>query len=91
MALSRYLQVKRCKCFGIELDVHEVHCHHVDPHLRLKRDRYQNLIIVHPYIHRLIHLQDEQLMKEYLEILKLDSKQKRKLNEYREKAGNKKI
>ena len=84
-------QKGKCAISGLELDVHEVHCHHADPQLMEKRDRYSNLVIIHPYVHRLIHLKDETLIREYLEILKLDSKQIKKLNLYREKAGNKKI
>jgi hypothetical protein len=51
-------------------------------------DSYKNLILVSPNIHTLIHSINSTLIKSYLKILKLSSKQLRILNQYRKKIGN---
>ena len=45
------------KCFiaGIRLEIDEVHCHHKTPIKYGGNDAYDNLIIVHKDIHKLIH------------------------------------
>ena len=40
---------------GIRLNVKDVHCHHIKPLKYGGNDRYENLIIVHKEIHKLIH------------------------------------
>lgn len=51
-------------------------------------DSYKNLILISPKVHTLIHSINDLLIKSYLKILKLSSKQLRILNQYRKKIGN---
>jgi len=84
-------QKGKCAILGLDLEVDDIHCHHINPTLHEKRDKYQNLLIVHPYIHKLIHINDEKLIQDYFTILKLNKSQITKLNEFRKKAGKEPI
>ena len=50
-------------------------------------DRYENLIILHKDIHRLLHAAKEETIKAYLSQLQLTYKQKAKLNKLRQLAN----
>lgn len=87
--ISLYVAQKgKCAVSGIKLDVDEIECHHIEPYWKCKSDVYANLVIVHPYIHKLIHIKNQTLIEEYLDLLKLSKEEIKKVNKFREKVGN---
>ena len=46
-------------------------------------DEFNNLVIVHEDVHRLIHATSEKTIERYRNILQLDGKQLKKLNQFR--------
>lgn len=79
----------KCGITGIEFQcLEDIHCHHKLPKQYGGTDRYDNLVLLLPQDHRLIHAADEITIRKYLELLKLDKTQILKLNKYRELAKN---
>lgn len=79
----------KCGITGIEFQcLEDIHCHHKLPKQYGGTDRYDNLVLLLPQVHRLIHAADEITIRKYLELLKLDKTQILKLNKYRELAKN---
>ncbi len=66
----------------------DIHCHHKKPRQNGGSDKYENLVLVLPPVHILIHAIQAETINKHLEILRLDKEQMRKLNKYREKTGN---
>ena len=58
----------------------DIHCHHKTPKENGGTDKYQNLVLVLKPAHILIHATDEHTISQYLNMLKLDTKQLEKLN-----------
>lgn len=85
-------QQGKCAVTGkVFVTTDEIHCHHIIPKEFGGDDSYQNLVLVLDLVHRLIHAKKEDTIRQYLDILKLESEELRKVNSYREKAGNEKI
>lgn len=80
-------QYGRCAILGIELDVDEIHCHHIKPREQGGTDVYDNLVIVHVDIHRLTHATSQELIAEILRKWRLTPEQVKKVNKFRSKAG----
>lgn len=80
-------QYGRCAVSGKKLEIGEIHCHHNVPKHLGGTDEYKNLIIVSSDIHRLIHATKPETIQKYLEQLKLDAKQLRKLKNLRKLAN----
>lgn len=79
----------KCAITGIEfLSFDEIHCHHKIPLHLGGTDEYSNLILVIEDVHTLIHATKDETIQKYLNVLKLDSVQKEKLNNLRKMAGN---
>ena len=90
--ISLYVgQYGKCYVLGEPLDVSELHCHHKKPKALGGSDRYQNLVIIHESVHRLIHATDDGTINGYLSILKLNAEQLEKVNKLRGQVGNKPI
>jgi len=86
--ISLYVaQYGKCAITGQILELHEIHCHHKKPVSQGGNDRYENLIILHKDIHRLLHATKEETIKAYLSQLQLTYKQKAKLNKLRQMAN----
>lgn len=82
--LSRYsMQNGKCSVTGIFLRTQDVHCHHIIPRKFGGTDEFDNLVIIHKWVHRLIHAKTKETIKEYLQLLQLTNKQMKKLNKYR--------
>ena len=82
--ISRYsMQLGKCAITGKFLSANEVHCHHKKPRLLGGTDEFKNLVIVHKDVHRLIHATDNMTIEKYRDILQLDGKQLKKLNQFR--------
>jgi len=86
--ISLYVaQYGKCAITEKILELHEIHCHHKKPVSQGGNDRYENLIILHKDIHRLLHATKEETIKAYLSQLQLTYKQKAKLNKLRQLAN----
>ena len=81
-------QFGKCAVTGKEfLDISEVHCHHRVPKELDGKDNYQNLILVLPEIHRLIHASREDTIRMYMDVLKPNEKQLERINKLRIEAN----
>jgi hypothetical protein len=80
-------QFGNCAVTGKKLEVGDIHCHHKLPKFCGGTDKYNNLVIVSQDVHRLIHATNPNVIREYLDKLKLDDKQMLKLNKLRSLAG----
>ena len=81
-------QYGNCRILKTRLSVNHFHCHHVKPIQGSGNDKYKNLVIFHPDIHRLIHQTKFDTIHQLLVKLKLSSEQIRKVNQFRLKVGN---
>ena len=79
-------QYGKCAILGIVLDIEDIHCHHKLPKHLGGKDSYQNLVIVHKDVHKLIHAVKPETICKYLSKLNLDSKQLKKVNSLRKQA-----
>lgn len=90
--ISLYVaQNGKCAVTGVALELDDIHCHHKMPIQLGGNDRYENLIILHKNVHKLLHATQPETIQHYLSILKLDPKQKSKLNKLRVLANVQKI
>ena len=83
-------QYGKCAVTGLELAYDEIHCHHIVPRNRGGTDKYDNLVIVHKDIHKLIHASNikviEEILTEFAKTLNV-----KKLNRLRKSVGNTEI
>ena len=77
----------KCAIAGVDLQIGDIHCHHIIHRTQGGTDRYENLLLVTVDVHRLLHATQEDTIQALLKKLNLTLKQKAKLNYYREKAG----
>ncbi|EJR06811.1 hypothetical protein II7_04871, partial [Bacillus cereus MSX-A12] len=90
--ISKYVaQYGKCYVTGEEIGIERVHCHHIVPIKQGGDDKYNNLVIVDWFIHKLIHMTNLNKITHYLRSFKLNKKQMDKLNVLRTKAGNEPI
>ena len=66
----------------------EIHCHHKKPLSKGGSDNYQNLIIVHKDVHKLIHATNKDTINAYLKTIEPTQTMLNKINKLREKVGN---
>ena len=84
--ISRFVgQNGKCYITGIRLLTEEVHCHHKVPLKLGGTDKYDNLVIVHKTIHKLIHSNNIKLILKLSE--KWTVKSKSKFNQLRKQAN----
>ena len=76
-------QYGKCAVTGRKLERKEIHCHHKLPKYFGGTDEYKNLVIVSEDVHRLIHATNPETIRKYLDKLKLDAKQLKKLEKFR--------
>ena len=79
-------QYGKCAILGTVLDIEDIHCHHKLPKHLGGKDNYQNLVIVHKDVHKLIHATKPDTIYKYLSKLNLDNKQIKKVNSLRKQA-----
>lgn len=90
--ISLYVaQRGKCAITKEELSLGEIHCHHITPKSLGGGDNYQNLIILHERIHKLIHATQKDTISELMQTVQLDKRQLDKLNKLRKSAGNEAI
>lgn len=86
--LSLYCaQYGKCAVTGMVLDAEEVHCHHKIPVHMGGKDNYQNLIILHEDVHRLVHAKLPGTIQRYAKQLTLNSRALQKVNKLRKLIG----
>ncbi|MEG1926653.1 MAG: group II intron reverse transcriptase/maturase [Ruthenibacterium sp.] len=69
------------------LEVGNIHCHHKIPRKQGGNDRYANLTLVSEKVHILLHATDSEVIALYTQLLKLNAKQRKKLNALRKTAS----
>lgn len=90
--ISRYAaQQGKCAITGQFLLMDEFEGHHINPKYKGGMDEYENLVILSKAAHLLIRATAPDLIKNLLELLQLNKKQMKKLNEYRAKYGTEEI
>lgn len=86
--LSKYSsQLGLCQISGFPLD-ENMEVHHVIPISLGGNDSYKNLILVTPYVHKLIHATKSNTIDFYLHKLGLIKQEINKVNKYRKIIGN---
>lgn len=81
-------QQGKCYVLGtIFENVSEIHCHHKTPKYLGGDDKYNNLVLVHEDVHKLIHATNKETILTYLEKLNLKSLQMKNLNYLRFKMN----
>ena len=81
----------KCAILRENLMLDDIHCHHKIPKALGGTDEYNNLVIVHEEVHRLIHATSKETIQKLLDSLKLDVQQIKKVNKLRELANLTKI
>lgn len=90
--ISRYAAQKgKCAITNRFLLIDEVEGHHIKPKYKGGSDDYDNIMILSPEAHLLIRITDTNKINKLLKELKLNKKQKVKLNELRKIYGTKEI
>lgn len=84
-------QYGKCAILGKVLEIDDIHCHHKLPKKLGGKDNYQNLIIIHKDVHRLIHATRQETISKYLSLLNLNKQQISKVNKLRKMVGNETI
>lgn len=68
--VARYSQQKgKCAITGVLLVGDSIHCHHITPREQGGGDEYNNLIIIHKYVHKLIHATREETKDKYWNLI----------------------
>lgn len=82
--ISRYsMKQGKCEITGEFLPAEAVHCHHYVPKSLEGTDRFSNLRILNKLVHILVHATEIQTIRKYLDLLNLNDKAIKKLNDYR--------
>ena len=90
--LSLYCAMQgKCAITGKILGIGEIHCHHKTPIKSGGTDKYENLLLISEDAHILLHATNSETIEKYFKKLRLDSKQRNKLNKYRQILGLAKI
>ena len=84
-------QYGKCAILGTILEYNDIHCHHKLPKQFGGMDNYQNLIIVHKDVHKLIHSTKQETINKYLSTYNLNKSQIKKINSLRKMAHNEPI
>lgn len=86
--LSLYCaQHGRCSISKQILKIGKMHCHHKIPIQQGGKDDYNNLILITDEVHILLHSVEGDIIKHYMDILKLNHNQLVKLNKLRKSIG----
>lgn len=77
----------RCAITKQPLEIGDIHCHHKLPREQGGSDQYGNLVLVTEAVHILIHATDSEVIARLVQSLRLNEKQRAKLNTLRKTAG----
>lgn len=87
--ISLYVGQKgKCYISGTELEIGYMEAHHIIPKILGGSDKYENLVFVHKYIHKIIHATKTETIEKYSKQLNLGEKELKKLNKLRKTVGN---
>ncbi|WP_160036881.1 group II intron reverse transcriptase/maturase [Paenibacillus sp. An7] len=90
--ISKYIaQYGRCFITKEPIGIDRVHCHHITPIHQGGTDKYSNLVIIDSFIHRLLHITNEDKINKYLLYFSLEKSQLIKLNYLRAALDNEPI
>ncbi|MFD9931484.1 HNH endonuclease, partial [[Kitasatospora] papulosa] len=90
--ISKYsMQKGRCFITGLFLSHREVACHHIIPVHLGGLDEFSNLVVLHVWVHQLIHLTNLETIEKYKQLLQLNDKQIETINHLRSKCNLTKI
>ncbi|WP_075584083.1 group II intron reverse transcriptase/maturase [Enterococcus faecalis] len=82
--ISKYsMQNGKCAVTGEFLLAENVHCHHIIPRNMGGTDTFNNLVIIHPWIHILVHATLPDTIDRYKKVLKLSARELEKVNKLR--------
>lgn len=82
--LSKYsMQRGKCAVTKQFLTADVVHCHHIVPKEYGGEDSFDNLIIVHEWVHTLIHATRKETIRTYLDLVKPNAKALERINKLR--------
>lgn len=82
--LSKYsMQKGLCAVTKIPLTAEFVHCHHITPRSLGGTDKFDNLVIIHEMIHKLVHATKEETINKIVNYFNLNSKQITAVNKLR--------
>lgn len=82
------MQNGKCYVLGKSFETTaEIHCHHKKSRMSGGTDEFNNLVLVHEDIHKLIHAKRKETIERYLEMLSLNAEQLRKTNRLRFAQG----
>ncbi|PEZ41910.1 group II intron reverse transcriptase/maturase [Bacillus thuringiensis] len=76
----------KCAITKEELILDEMHCHHKVLWSKTKDDSYKNLMIITADVHKLIHATKTETINKYLNLLRLNDEQIKKVNKLRKLA-----
>nr|QKN19285.1 putative intron-encoded reverse transcriptase [Eudorina cylindrica] len=86
--ISKWVLTKgKCYISG-ELLGENFHCHHIKPRNQGGTDSFDNLVVLAPDMHKLIHAKDNTIISNLMVTHELKKKQLNKLNKLRELVGN---
>ena len=68
-------QYGKCAVTSTHLEKDDIHCHHKIPRSNGGTDRFENLVIIHKDIHRLIHAVNSETIEKYRSKLNLTVEQ----------------
>lgn len=77
----------KCAITKQQLEIGNLHCHHIVPTSRGGTDEYNNLMIVTTDVHKIIHATNPMLIKELIEKNHITGNMRKSLNYYRKKIG----
>lgn len=80
-------QYGKCAVTSTHLERDDIHCHHKIPRSNGGTDRFENLVIIHKDIHRLIHAVNSEIIEKYRSKLNLTVEQLMKVNRFRKTAN----
>lgn len=87
--LSLYCgQQGKCAVTRKELEIGDMHCHHIEPKSAGGNDSYSNLVLMTENVHRIIHAKEKETIRRLLQCAKVTAEMLRKINKYRVLAGN---
>ena len=82
--IAKYSAQKgKCAVTNKDLEIGNIHCHHIKSLKQNGTDKYENLILITKEVHILIHAKNEYTIQKYKEIIKPNDKQIGKINELR--------
>ena len=86
--IAKYSAQKgKCAVTGRELEIGDIHCHHIKPRSKGGTDNYNNLILITDTVHKIIHATRKITIQNYLEVINPNAEQLKKINDLREKAN----